>query len=667
MRELTLRGLVLGAAITSVFTAANVYLGLKVGLTFASSIPAAVLSMAALRYARGASVLENNIVQTVASAAGTLSSIIFVLPGLVMIGVWHGFPWLETTGLCVSGGVLGIVFTIPLRRAMVLESGLAFPEGVAAAEILLVGRAGPGGGEAASGARALGEAGIVSGAFALVSGGFGLLAPGIAATFVVGRSVLRLATGFSLALVGAGYLMGIAAGLAILLGFCLSWLVAVPWLTAVAPNPDHVAAGPFAMGLWSHKVRFIGAGTIAVAAITTLVSLAPAIGRGMRATAASARAGRGRGDGVGVAGGGETDRDLSLGAIAALAGFGFALLFATLLGFLGAGGAWLALGASLFATLFGFLVAATCGYMAGLVGSSASPISGIAIVAVTLVSLLLLALPAGTASGITGFAGSAVALALFTTTAVIAMATISNDNLQDLKTGSLVGASPRRQQIALVVGVLVGAAVIPPVLNLLYQAYGFAGALPRADMHADAALAAPQATLMAAIAGGILGHRLDWGMISIGLALGVVLIGVDRLLRRRTATLRLPLLPVGIGLYLPPSVGATLVVGAGLSWLVGRLAAGRPADAIRAAGSRGMLLASGLIVGESLVGVVLAGVIGAAGRDDALVLVGPGFAPVAAALGAILFVAVCAWLVRAVLAAPSGAAPGGFPSDRRRG
>jgi putative OPT family oligopeptide transporter len=299
------------------------------------------------------------------------------------------------------------------------------------------------------------------------------------------------------------------------------------------------------------------------------------------------------------------------------------------------GATWRLVGcAVLFAFVFGFLVAAACGYMAGLVGSSASPISGIGIIAVILVSLLILGI--GTLDGLldTPEGGKyAIALAIFTTSAVVAVASISNDNLQDLKTGWLVGATPWRQQVALLIGCAVGAAVIPPVLELLYHAYGFAGALPRADMDPNQALAAPQATLMTAIATGIFTHKLNWTMILIGVALGVVLIAIDEVLRHRGGVARLPVLAVGIGIYLPPTISSALVVGAVLSWWLLRTerkraeARGDDVPTVLAhAERRGTLLASGLIVGESLVGVALAAVIGLSGKEAPLALVGEGLA-----------------------------------------
>ena len=648
VRELTVRGMVLGALITVVFTASNIYLGLKVGLTFASSIPAAVISMAVLRLLPGGgSILENNMVQTQASAAGTLSSVIFVIPGLVMTGYWQGFPYVLTAAICLAGGMLGVLFTIPLRRALVTGSSLPYPEGVAAAEILRVGN----GDQARGGLAQLLAGSLTAACFSLLSGGLKLLGDSAALTMNAGGAIFRLSTGFSLALVGAGYLVGIGGGLAMLLGAVLSWGIAVPVLTALTAHPAGVSDAAFATDLWAHKVRFIGAGTIGIAAIWTLVGLVGPVAAGLRDAFAI---GQPR-DASGATMRPQTDRDLPPAVIVGLGAVLLLCLFATFAAFLWSGSAdpgpvlATALAAILFCALFGFLVAAACGYMAGIVGSSASPISGIAILATVLIALLVLALSAGGLAP-AGFAAPghrlAIATVLFVTSAVLASATISNDNLQDLKTGQLVGATPWRQQVALLVGCAVGAAVIPPVLNLLYRAYGFAGALPRAGMDPAQALAAPQATLMSTIARGIFLHQLDWTMITIGLALGVALIVVASVLRRRG--LSLPVLAVGIGLYLPPTVTVTLVIGALLSWLTDRRAGMRSEECRQ----RGTMLASGFIVGESLIGVALAGVIGAAGNENALALVGPGFAPAATWLGAAAFIVVCVGFSRSILQRP---------------
>lgn len=661
LAELTLRGLILGALITVVFTASNVYLGLKVGLTFASSIPAAVISMAVLRYFPGSNILENNMVQTQASAAGTLSSIIFILPGLLMIGYWAGFPFWQTASICAIGGILGVLYTIPLRRVMVVQSSLPYPEGVAAAEILRVGSQDEAHPQAADsgqpGLRDILAGGLVAALFSLFSSGFKLLAEGFSFWLTAGQAAFRLSTGFSLALVGAGYLMGITAGIAILIGVLIAWGVAVPLLTVNSTLAAGQSLPELASKLWSSQVRFLGAGTIGVAALWTLATLFKPMVQGVWASL-GAVSGRGERSDL------RTERDMPAGSILAIATLLLVALFVVFAYFLGEAapdlhgfGFWGLVGVCVvFAFFFGFLIAAACGYMAGLVGSSSSPISGIGIIAVILVSLLILGVGSLDGDFLSRDGGKlAIALALFTTSVVLAIAAISNDNLQDLKTGYLVGATPWRQQVALIVGCLVGALVIPPVLELLFKAYGFTGALPRAGMDPAQALAAPQATLMTAIASGIFHNALNWTMILIGMALGIALILVDVLLRR-TGKASLPVLAVGLGIYLPPTIGMTLVVGAVLAWLlesaIRRRAQAAGVDAEKFADlprRRGVLVASGLIVGESLMGILLAALIGTSGKDAPLALVGAGFEETAQWLGLLVFLLICALFYRQVL------------------
>ncbi|GAB1845059.1 oligopeptide transporter, OPT family [Achromobacter xylosoxidans] len=662
--ELTFRGVLLGAVITIIFTASNVFLGLKVGLTFSSAIPAAVISMSVLRLFKDANILENNMVQTQASAAGTLSAIIFILPALVMMGHWQGFPFWQTLGICAAGGMLGVMFTIPLRHVMVVQSDLPYPEGVAAAEILRVGSAeraqdvAADAGRAPAGPAATGMGDIVSGgvaaaAVSFAASGLRVLGDGVSGWFALGGAVFRLPMGFSLALLGAGYLIGIVAGLAMLTGLVISWGIAVPILTSMAEIPADMSLAKFATGLWSSQVRFIGAGVIGVGAIWTLATLFMPMARGVKASfSALTRAGAAR---AGKAP--RTERDLSAGWISVVTLVLVAVLVITFQVFLAdaplsAAAVWkLVAYAVLFAFVFGFLVAAACGYMAGLVGTSTSPISGVGIVAIVLVSLLLLVL-GGELLAVQNGVQMTIALAIFSTSAVVAVASISNDNLQDLKTGWLVGATPWRQQVALLIGCVLGAAVISPVLDLLYNAYGFADAMPRAGMDPSQALSAPQATLMLAIARGIFTHQLNWTMILIGMAVGVGLIVVDEILKRTCKVARIPVLAVGIGIYLPPTVAAPIVVGALLAWLLERALRRRAAAAGKdyasfadAANRRGVLIASGLIVGESLVGVVMAAIIGASGTDAPLAIAGEEFARTASFLGLAVFalVAVLFW------------------------
>lgn len=667
--ELTFRGVLLGALITVIFTASNVFLGLKVGLTFSSAIPAAVISMSVLRLFKDANILENNMVQTQASAAGTLSSIIFILPALVMMGYWQGFPFWQTLGICAAGGMLGVMFSIPLRHVMVVQSELPYPEGVAAAEILRVGSAeraqeaqadaapGKAAKPAATGMADIAAGGVVAAAVSFAASGLRVLGESVSGWFALGGAVFRLPMGFSLALLGAGYLIGIVAGMAMLTGLVIAWGIAVPVLTAMGDLPTGKTLAQYATGIWSSQVRFIGAGVIGVGAIWTLATLFMPMARGVKASfSALSKAGKAR---AGQAP--RTERDLSAGWISLVTLVLVAILVITFQVFLAdaplsAAAVWkLVAYAVLFAFVFGFLVAAACGYMAGLVGTSSSPISGVGIVAIVLVSLLMLVLGGELLEAKNGVQMT-IALAIFSTSAVVAVASIANDNLQDLKTGWLVGATPWRQQVALLIGCVLGAAVISPVLELLYNAYGFADAMPREGMDPGQALSAPQATLMLAIARGIFSHQLNWTMILIGMAVGVGLIAVDAIMQRTCRVARMPVLAVGIGIYLPPTVAAPLVAGALLAWALERALRRRAAaagqrydDYADAANRRGVLIASGLIVGESLVGVLMAAIIGASGSEAPLALVGADFGVTASYLGLAVFAFVALLFWRRVM------------------
>ena len=620
--ELTVRGLILGVLITVLFTAANVYFGLKAGLTFATSIPAAVISMAVLRGFKGMTVQENNIVQTIASAAGTLSAIIFVLPGLVMIGWWTGFPYWVSCAICALGGILGVMYSIPLRRALVTQSDLPYPEGVACAEVLKVG-----GGEHADaaaveesrdGLRAVVWGAVVAATFAVIVA-TRVFASDVVRYFRVGE---RGVTGFdfllSFALFAVGHLVGLWVGLAMLVGALIGWVWGVPHFSALAANSDSVAH--LAQATWSHQVRFVGAGTIGVAAVWTLAKLIKPVAAGLRSAMAASRA-RAAGDAALLP---RTEQDIPIGWVAlislvCMAPIGWLLADFSATSGLGDHMLVLVAGGLVYIALMSFFVSAVCGYMAGLIGSSNSPLSGIGILVVIGAALLLvLGVRAGVpASG----QQSLVAYALFVTAVVFAVATIANNNLQDLKTGQLVDATPWKQQVALVIGVIAGAAIIPPILDLLNHAYGFAGAPGPVREHP---LPAPQAGLISALAQGVIQNNVDWSLIKIGALVGVLVIAADETLRRFSKSAHLSPLAVGLGIYLPTQSTLMVVVGALAGWYFDRRAARGP----RAAATRqlGVLLASGMIVGEGLVGVVIAALVAFSGKDFPLALVGDAFA-----------------------------------------
>src|ERR1043165_2394761 len=642
-KELTIRGLILGALITTIFTAANVYLGLKVGLTFASSIPAAVISMAILSVVKDSTILENNIVQTVASAAGTLSAIIFVLPGLVIVGWWTGFPFWQSFLICVSGGILGVLCAVPLRRAVVTTSDLPYPEGVAAAEVLKVGSGTRGETKDETGEAREGLIAVILGSVA--SAGLAILtATLIAAATVTGffRIGASASSGydvaFSLALVGAGHLVGLSVGMAMLTGLIIAWAIAVPWLTSLQPPVEASQLAAHTVGIWRTQVRFIGAGAIAIAAIYTLARLAKPVVGGLVSTLAASRSQEASDD---------LDRDLSppwilILTVACLAVAGYLAFSFARSTVLAPSALTLTLIAVPFVLLGGFLIAGICGYMAGLIGASNSPISGVGILSIVLcASVLILAVSPTTATR-----PALVAFSLFITAIVFACETISNDNLQDLKTGQLVGASPMRQQIALIVGVAAGASVIPFVLNLLAKACGFAGAANVGVLDPAHPLPAPQATLISALAQGVIGGSLEWKMLGIGVLVGIGLILLDTLLgaMKKIPT---PPLAVGIGISLPMSATFAVVVGAAISYFYNKWAAASPNP--ERTERLGTLVASGLIVGESLWGVVNAGLIVGLSNDAPLGLVPEEFvlAPWLGLIGFVgLIILLYGWMVR---------------------
>jgi putative OPT family oligopeptide transporter len=637
--ELTVRAVILGGIITLAFTAANVYMGLKIGLTFATSIPAAVISMVVLRLFKSSSIFENNIVQTVASAAGTLASIIFVLPGLVMIGWWQGFPYWTTTAIVGVGGILGVMFSVPLRRALVVDSGLPFPEGVAAAEVLRVGA----GSRAADSESSQGFAimvvnSVASAAFFALSK-TGLLLDEAGYYFRVGAGATGISGSLSMALIGAGHLIGLSAGMAILSGIVIGSWILLPILTShleITGTAQHMASAVF-----RSDVRFFGAGVIGVAALWNFSSILGPIVSGLRSAIRASSARRTVGHVLPLA-----ERDMPIGIVGAVVAVGLIAIGFLLMQIIGGGplaehAPVLIAATLLFVVVAGIICASVCGYMAGLVGSSASPVSGVGILAAIAAGLMLLAV-LGRAST-PELSKAMVAYALFATAMVFGIATIANDNLQDLKTGQLVGATPWRQQAALVFGVIFGAMIIPPVLGLLNTAYGFAGT-PGAG---PKALAAPQAALISALAQGVLGGGLNLRLLGLGALIGAIAIVVDIGLGR-AGRMRLPPLAIGLGVYLPMGITLPLVIGTVLGHFYENWAdrTGNPERARR----MGVLTATGLIVGESLFGVLYAGIVAATGKSEPFAVVGDSFAAPALIAGTLVFFVTLGLLYRHTMA-----------------
>lgn len=633
-RELTVRGIILGGVITLVFTAANVYMGLKAGLTFATSIPAAVISMAVINRFKNHSIVENNIVQTIASAAGTLSAIIFVLPGLVMIGWWQGFPYWTTVAVCAIGGILGVMYSIPLRRALVTTSDLPYPEGIAAAEVLKVGDSEKGSSHNRLGMRAIVVGGLASAGFSLLTN-LKIAAAEVTAALKAGPFATWIGAGASMGLLGVGHLVGLSVGISMVVGVALSFGVLLP--TLVWGDETATASEEAVRSVFIDQVRFIGAGVIAIASVWTLIKILKPIAVGIR-EAAIAAGKRHAGKKVDL-----TERDIPIqivGATIALLMLPIGFLLADFVnGTAIRNSTRLMVVSVAFILLIGLVVAAVCGYMAGLIGSSNSPISGVGIL-VVLVGALAVKLAYGPADG--SETKALIAFTLFTAAVVFGISTISNDNLQDLKTGQLVGATPWKQQVALVIGVLFGSVVIAPVLGLLQSTFGFAGT-PGAK---DNALNAPQASIISKLAKGIFDNSLDWTYIGWGAFIGIVVIVVDETLKRGTAgRLKLPPLAVGMGMYLMPTTTLTIALGAVLGSLYDGWAERSGGD-VEGKKRMGVLMSTGLIVGESLFGVVYAGIVGWSGDDAPLAVVGEEFATPAKFIGLALFAAAATLLYK---------------------
>ncbi len=655
--ELTPKAIALGVALSAILAGANAYLGLKVGLTVSASIPAAVISMALLRFFRESNILENNLVQTAASAGESVAAgVIFTLPALVLMGYWQGFSFWPVLMIALFGGTLGVLFTIPLRRALIVEQPLAFPEGVATAEVLKAGN------EGGAGVKAIALAALAAAFLKLTQTGFKLVAPSAGFGVQTGNVVFGLGTDLGVALLAVGYIIGLNIATVVFSGGVIAWLVAIPlWMATAAPAEYAAIVGDAtgydaAFAVWSARVRYLGVGAMAVGGLWALISLLGPLRDGIKASVAAFKASRHGGmDSIE-----RTERDTPIpivagGTVALTIPLFFVLLSLVDQDALGiTEGLYLStiVFALLFALVAGFLFSSVAGYMAGLVGSSNNPISGVTIATVLSISgifLFLLGSEINFAVDTTQ-ALAAAATAILVGAVVCCAAAIAGDNLQDLKAGQLVGATPWKQQLMQVLGVFGGAVAMAPVLGLLFTAYGLGDVFPRAGMNPAEALAAPQATLMASVARGVLGGELPWNMVIIGGVLAVVVIVLDQALKARKSTFRLPVLAVAVGLYLPIEVTTPIFLGGLLAYAVSRSVRRRVTgeayhEAAVLSERRGLLFASGLITGEALVGILLAIPFAAYQRQDVLVFTTIP-AGAATALGLVAYVVFGAWLYR---------------------
>ncbi|HZH42126.1 MAG TPA: oligopeptide transporter, OPT family [Gemmatimonadales bacterium] len=620
--ELTVKALILGVVLSLLLAGANAYLGLFAGITVSASIPAAVISMAVLRMFREHNILENNVVQTAAaSGEGLAAGAIFTLPALLILGTWTTFDYWTTTVIAGIGGALGVLFTIPLRRALIIEDPLKFPEGVATAEVLKVGEkggAGVGTIVAAAGAGAL---------YKLGATGFKLWGESISTAKFVGGSVAAFAMNLSPALIGVGFIVGLNVAVLIFIGGVMNWYVAIPWVASHTAHPDGVTAVDFAAGIWKNQTRYIGVGAMIVGGIWALIKVRNSVVQGIRSGMAAYRQTKSGGPSIL-----RTDRDTPMHWV----GMALVVLAVPLFFIFNAftGIWWVAAAMALIMLVAGFLFSTVAAYMAGLVGSSNNPISGVTIATILTSALLLLAfLGSGSAKG--------PAAAVFIGAVVACAAAIGGENLQDLKAGRIVGATPYKQQVMQIIGAVSAAFVLSPVLTLIQKAYGIG--VPTPD-HPHP-LAAPQATLMAAVAGGVFHGGLPWTMISIGMVVAVVVISFDLWLQARKSEFRTPVLAVAIGIYLPLQLSVAIFLGGVVAWLAGRFfkRAGASAEAHATGERTGLLFAAGLITGEALVGILLAIPIVLTSNANVLAYWGEhdGVLP-----GIILLAAVVYWLYR---------------------
>lgn len=660
--EITVKALILGAFLSMILAAANAYIGLLVGLTVSASIPAAAASMGILRLFRRSTILENNMVQTAASAGESLvAGIIFTIPALVMMKAWSGYEYGPMVAIAIVGGILGVAFTVPLRRALIVEAKLAFPEGQATAEVLKTGgierdRDSDANADADTGFRRLLQAAGIGAVFKFAESGAGLLAGNVATTqtWLAGKYLFMGNITISPALIGVGYIVGLNIATLVFIGGVIGTLIGVPLNWAFNHDAIMTAAGIDPATAWSlldanqwgalagqswQDCRRIGVGAMMVGGLWSLISLARPLVDGVRSSMQAYRSSR-----AGGAAAARTEFDTPINYVFIVVIVSIVPLFLIFNFALAEYPERLMISAVMTALMlvFGFIFSSVAGYMAGLVGSSNNPISGVTIATVIVSALILLQL-----MGNDGIAARLGPIAVMYLAGLIcSAAAIAGDNLQDLKCGHVVGATPWRQQLFQIVGVIAAAVVIPLILQLLDNQYGIGRPSPNPNAIPNSVLAAPQAGLMQALASGIFGAGIKWNFIVMGFALAIVLIVLDKIQEKRGASFRLPVLAVAVGIYLPLGLSVPIFIGGVISWQIKRRSAELDKMQLTRRESLGLLVASGLITGEALMGVLVALL---AGAGVALPLMaGFGFAPMLALLG---FGAVIVYLYRTPLAA----------------
>ena len=647
--ELTVRSVILAILLTVLLAMSNSYLALKLGILTSASIPAAIISMGVLRFFKNATILENNAVQTAASAGEAVAGgIVYTIPALIIIEYWDKFDYLTNFFIAACGGILGVLFSIPLRRVLVNDEALKFPEGRAIAEVLKST-------EERAGIREIFLGGVIGAGLELLQIGFKLIASSWSFWFVIKRSLFGFGIGFSATMIGAGYLVGHEMAISIFLGAVISWLVAMPVVSHFFPEfINQYPTQEAAVFLWNSELRYMGIGAMLFAGSWTFLQLVKPLITSIsvsfnsfvtnsRSTAKLPR----------------TDRDIPIPFIlmgilimAAILFIFFQFIFPLeAVGFNGDYDPTIVFGAVLYVLIVGFLFSVIMGYLSGMVGVTASPGSSVVIAGMLLAAWVLLTfinkmLPLPLSPG---QIKAAEAITIIIGSVVTGIAAIANDNTQDLKVGQLVGATPWKQQVMLLLGVVVSALVIPPIMQLLFNVYGIAGVMPHEGMDPSQSLPAPTAALMAAITEAVFRNTLPWGMMLIGAGIILALISVNKLFKLERY-MRLSVLGVAIGMYLPIASSFPLFLGGMIAmfvhWRLNKKTF--PGDERVHRKQTGVLIACGLVAGSALMDVLLAVPFSILQTPDALQLVGKSWHTYGVVLGVVSTLMLFFWINKRV-------------------
>ena len=569
--EITLKAFFLSILLSIILSSAMVYLGLYAGMTISASIPAAIMSMGILRLFKNSNILENNIVQTAASAGESLAAgVIFTLPALLLIGYWDSISYWEVTKIAMVGGILGALFTVPLRRALILKAQLRFPEEVATAAVLKTGHE-TDANKSKESLKMIAFSALLGGFVKLGELAFSIWSSALGGAVAIKGAIFGMGASLSPSLISVGYIVGRNIGILVFSGGVISWVIAIP-IYSYMYGFEGENYFDIANGIWNAKIRYLGVGAMVVGGIWSVIQLAKPL---IESIQLSIKTLKESADNLSLE---EKDLPINYVFMAILA-----MLVPISLTYFGIIGSWTsAIILSLVMTIFGFLFSAVAAYMAGVVGSSNNPISGVTIATILFSSLLIISF-----FDVDSSKGAAAAILIGAV--VCCAAAIGGDNLQDLKTGNIVGATPWKQQLMQLVGVSSAALTLGIVLTLLHEAYGIG----------SSELPAPQAVLMTNVANGVFSGNLEWGMIYAGAILGIFIILLDQYQARRNAEFRFPILVVAIGIYLPVELTLPIFIGGMLNHFASKTAS-------EDGKNNGLLMASGLITGEALMAIFIA-------------------------------------------------------------